>query len=554
MQPEEIQRLGDIGFFSRVFSPFPLRAHHQAALRLDKRVTCILAHRQAGKSWAVALLAFWWAFTRPGNRVLVVSAGEQAAKDLLAKVRELVAHPLARGSVVDEGLMQVILTNGSVIRAVPSSERQVRGPSVDLLILDEAGGIEDAVINAAMPTTAARPDARIVMASNPWGQVGRFYRDIRASDRQKGNHPSIDVYRWTMVDSPWLSSEQVEHDRATMPAAQFAAEYEGQFAGVGNLYFDPAHVEAALADYQMLAPQDANDETVSLGLDWAKSFDRQAIVAVGVLDDYGLSARQVEGGRPVLLVPWLETASRSYGEQIGEVVDLVKGARSRGRAASRRLPNEVAGGKVQATTGGGLNASGTGMFFEDFGELTRWRTRLGLGHRPGCFHVPVIVSETNGVGDYPTEDLADKLGRPVQTRGEFEANPRRPVVVGWWTSLQSKMTAYGRVRALLARQQLVLPNELELKRQIRGVTFEMLPEGGMRIGADQESTHDDLTDALSLAVMGLPASWEAAYRPSESLALDSDEWVETGAGHLIPRRPRPCRTTLGRHPTTIRAE
>jgi hypothetical protein len=46
---------------------------------------------------------------------------------------------LLAGSVVDETTQGVTLSNGAVIQSVPSSMAQIRGWSIDLLILDEAG-------------------------------------------------------------------------------------------------------------------------------------------------------------------------------------------------------------------------------------------------------------------------------------------------------------------------------------------------------------------------------------------------------------------------------
>ncbi len=56
-----------------------------AALRLDRRTTTIVAPRQTGKSRALAVLALWQAFRLPAQVVLIVSAGEDASRRLLAE-------------------------------------------------------------------------------------------------------------------------------------------------------------------------------------------------------------------------------------------------------------------------------------------------------------------------------------------------------------------------------------------------------------------------------------------------------------------------------------
>ena len=59
--------------------------------------------RQSGKSRSLAVAALWWAFRRGDQRVLVISAGEDASRRLLAEAAATaVRSPLLAGSVVDE--------------------------------------------------------------------------------------------------------------------------------------------------------------------------------------------------------------------------------------------------------------------------------------------------------------------------------------------------------------------------------------------------------------------------------------------------------------------
>ena len=102
----------------------PLTEWQARALDLVTRITAILAPRQSGKSRSLALLALWFAFRTPGARCLIVSAGEEASRRLLAEVRRIAASsPLLRGSLVDEQAGLVTLTNGSEVRSVPASDR-----------------------------------------------------------------------------------------------------------------------------------------------------------------------------------------------------------------------------------------------------------------------------------------------------------------------------------------------------------------------------------------------------------------------------------------------
>jgi len=207
----------------------PLTPVQAGSLRLERRTTVVVAPRQSGKSRSLAVLALHRAFGSPRHRTLIVSAGEEAARRLLAEVRAIAAgSPLLRGSVVDEQAGLLTLSNASEVRSVPASERQVRGWSVDLLLVDEAAHVDDdLLLGAALPTTAARPQARVVLASSPGPMEGTFF-SLAESD---GAHAV--THRWSLVDAPWIGPGAVEAAREALAPEQFSREFEGRFADVG---------------------------------------------------------------------------------------------------------------------------------------------------------------------------------------------------------------------------------------------------------------------------------------------------------------------------------
>lgn len=237
----------DLAAFARLCAR-PLTAWQARALQLERRFTVVVAPRQTGKSRSLALLALHWAFRQPGQRVLIVSAGEEAAKRLLAEVRDLAASsPLLSGSVVDESIGLLTLSNGSEVRSVPASERQVRGWTVDLLLVDEAALIDDdLLLSAALPTTAARPDARIVLASSPLGTAGPFYDYALRGDRGSAN---VATFHWRLSDAEWVTPETVAALREGMSPQRQAAELDGEFvdhAG-GDHLLERSWIDAAQA-------------------------------------------------------------------------------------------------------------------------------------------------------------------------------------------------------------------------------------------------------------------------------------------------------------------
>ena len=451
----------DLGVFAKMVGR-PLTDWQLEACRLATRQTTIVAPRQTGKSWTLSVLAVWWAFRQPNQTVLVISAGDSAAKRLLAEMRAICQHPLLAGSVVDESQTLIVLSNGSTIRSVPASERQIRGWSVDLLIVDEAAFIdEDLLHGAALPTTAGRPDARVVLASSPWSDSGPFFAAAMAGEPETEHFRTV---RWRLLDAPWISDAVVEAARAQLSPLRFRAEFEGEFVGSADAYFPADLLRAATCSYGLLEPVDARSARAWAGLDWGRQYDRQAVVLVAELDDGGANVL------PQLFVPFWATSDLTYTAQIELIVSLQQ-APAVGRDGYQLLE---------------------------------------------------VRSETNGVGAYPTEDLAFKLRAPVL-----------PVA----STQKSKEDAYGRTLMLLERRQLILPADPELLRQLGGIVAKPTERGGLSIGAQVASVHDDLADALTLAVSAVPVHVERRERVST--AALTGEWLSTGDGRLVPACPRP---------------
>jgi hypothetical protein len=211
----------------------PLELFQFEALQLRKRMTVLVGGRQLGKSTSLAMVALHRAFRSPRQVVLIVSASDGSAKATLAKVREIAADsPLLSGSVIDEQASKVTLSNGSVIRSVPASERAIRGPSSDLLIIDEAAQVAAIdggrlITAAALPTTMARPDARVILASSPLGRSGYFYEQAMAGER---GADTVETFRWRLSQAPWVTAEVIASLREQIPDPLLQrAELDGEF-------------------------------------------------------------------------------------------------------------------------------------------------------------------------------------------------------------------------------------------------------------------------------------------------------------------------------------
>lgn len=509
MREDVRQARDDLATFAKL-AGYPLTSYQAEALRLEQRTTVIVAPRQTGKSYGLSLLSLWWAFRKARQHVLLVSAGEEGSKRLLRMIAEIAqTNPLLQGSVLNETTSLLLLSNGSEIRSVPASERQIRGWAVDLLIVDEATYVpEDVLLGAALPTTAARPEAKVVLASTPWAMEGPFYRFfLLGRDESEAQTRS---FQWRLKDAPWITPEVVEQYRATLPPLRFRAEFEGEFVGVSDALFPLRDLTDAICAYDLIEPSAARREEVVVGVDWGRAFDRHAIVALGALEDYGANEH------PVLFVPYLHTSQVPYSEMVA-LVASINGGRKR-RVYFDPFYSLPADKPLRMGNGWTLHETAATVVMPG----QRERNERG-------YSVRRFVTEMNGVGAMPSEELARRIGRQR--------------VLGVHTSQRSKEDAFSRLRALLSDRRLVLPDEIELIRQLQGLTAVPTRGGGITIEAADPSVHDDLADALALAVSAVPHDTKGGQPEDEP---SGTTWMETSGGIRVPASPRPAQAWVTR--------
>lgn len=313
----------DAGAFAARLLGQPLWDHQLELVRSPARYRVVCAGRQVGKSRALAVLALHEAATKRDAMVLLVSAGDTASKRLLEECAALAAaSPLLRGSVLDESKSQLTLSNGSRILSVPASQRQIRGWSVDLLILDEAAFIDSEIWRAAEPSIVARPGSRVVLCSTPWGSVDHFFRQLwrRGMDAPDG---MVSSWHWPSSVSPLVDDVLLEHWRETWPAREFATEVMAEWVDDSGAYFSSADLEAAATVETLVGPEDgASLGSVVGGVDWGFARDANTLAVLAARP--GLDER----GRTRFWVPYVaERFGLAYDDWIDELVGAARGFR-----------------------------------------------------------------------------------------------------------------------------------------------------------------------------------------------------------------------------------
>lgn len=459
----------DVGEFAARVLGRPAWPHQVEVLRDPARYRCLVAGRQSGKSSTLAIAALHTGATRRNALVLIVSAGEVAARRLLADVAAIAtSSPMFAGSVLDESKGALVLSNGSRIVSVPASSRQVRGWSIDLLILDEAAFIDSELWRSAEPAIAARPGSRVLAASSPWGPVDHWFRRLwqQGTDAPDG---ALRSWHWPSSVSPLMDRTLLAQIRERESDDYYRREFLAEFTDSAGSYFSEQEIMSAVADYEMTPPEDLGvrkagqrSAPVAAGVDWGLRQDANALCLIGRMADS-------PDGRARLFVPWTEARHNwPFTEFIGRVADVAE-----------------------------------------------------------RYWVRVVAAERNGIGEFPTSELDRELhGRRTRSR-----------VAPIWTDQRFKMSGFGRLKGWMQTGRLVLPLHAPMLRELRGLSFEQSPSGGLRIAVPEALGHDDIVMSLLLAASCVePAG--LVDEPELSTGVDEAAHVRTGAGVLVPRRPR----------------
>lgn len=514
----------DLGYLAELLGQ-PLAVWQR--LQLDTALfLAIVAGRQMGKSRFAALAALWLAVRKPGQHIILASASEDGAKRLLAMARGYArALPALEASFTDEQLGLLTLSNGSVIRAIATSETAARGWSADAVFVDEAQLCPRAFVDALLPVITARKGARVIFLGTGGVSEGAFFDFARAGEAGAAENKTV---RWVArvaggsEDAPWVRKSVVEAARQSMSASRFAAEYQAQFAAGGDVLFPLPLLERQTADYRCETKTLARltpSSRASLGVDWGERADRSAAVRAEFFTGtrvLGLSAvRRWPSGEPIPdVVSEIAASPGHYSAVFSERNGL-------GAPASQYLEKAI---RARAAVAGG-------------------------GRRPRR-----VVSWT------VAEEIAHLRKIKARRRRELlpaaRPTPFHTVMRQVFTTAPMKAVGFGLMRLMLEQDRLRIPAAAtELRTELMHLRSQLTRSGVERIEAGWG--HDDLAMALLLALQPIQdkqrggEAWRLRLsdmadprRPTlhpglspVELAQVSPDTVETGGGEAVPRVP-----------------
>jgi hypothetical protein len=209
----------------------------------DHRFNVIVKARQLGISTIVAGYIAWLILFYREKNVLVMATKYSTASNMVKKVKFLIKNVpdwLKIATVSIDNKHSFELTNGSQIKAIPTSEDAGRSEAVSLLVIDEAAHIDnmETIWTGLYPTIST--GGRCIALSSPNGIGNWFHKAYE--DAENGQNLFIPTnLPWDVHpdhDQDWFDNET-----KNLGKREIAQEYLCNFNASGETVIDPEDLE-----------------------------------------------------------------------------------------------------------------------------------------------------------------------------------------------------------------------------------------------------------------------------------------------------------------------
>jgi hypothetical protein len=209
----------------------------------DNRFNIVLKSRQLGLSTLVAAYAVWQACFYKEKNILIIATKLAVAQNFIRKVKTYIKSMpnwLLVPTITANNKQQVEFSNGSQIKAVPTSEDAGRSEALSLLIVDEAAFVRnfDELWMGLYPTLST--GGRAILLSTPNG-VGGQYHEIYTKAVRKENEFNDIKLMWDV--HPERGDEWFEKETKNMSQKQVAQELLCDFSSSGDTFLSAEILE-----------------------------------------------------------------------------------------------------------------------------------------------------------------------------------------------------------------------------------------------------------------------------------------------------------------------
>jgi len=203
----------------------------------------IVAGRQGGKTALMMNIAIYWAMEDKGCTIYWVSPTDGQAHKVYKSILGALDHQVVKSNKGSGGDTEIIFVNGSrILFRSAASEDNLRGETVNYMILDESAFIKESTINTILLPMLSTSGKKVVVATTPKGKNWVYDWYVKGFTDKKSKS-----FRFTSLDSPYHQPHIIDIFKETMSEKQFQQEVMAEFV-------DKASVFANLDEIICLSP------------------------------------------------------------------------------------------------------------------------------------------------------------------------------------------------------------------------------------------------------------------------------------------------------------
>lgn len=210
---------------------------------IEHRFNVMVKSRQLGLSTLVAAYAVWLAIFYKDKNILVIATKLAVAQNFIKKVKTAIRSLpdwLMIPEITGNNKQAIEFSNGSQIKAIPTSDDAGRSEALSLLIIDEAAFVRnfDEIWMGLYSTLST--GGRAIILSTPNGVGGMYYDLYMKAETGENNFNAIKL-PWHV--HPERDNEWFEAESKNMSDKQIAQELMCDFAAAGNTFLTAEQIE-----------------------------------------------------------------------------------------------------------------------------------------------------------------------------------------------------------------------------------------------------------------------------------------------------------------------
>lgn len=254
--------------------PTPLNYQKEIIDKLNDpniKYVSFLKSRQSGGSWLNKFLVAYWGLSHKRVKIGYITPTLKLSKLFFSELVESLKPLIIDSNATD--LVIKFATNSTVRFFSAEQGDAIRGNQFHYTIVDEAAFMNEDVFNFSIRQTWLTIGKKIILCSTPNSNSGFFYNFVNLGLNQEPRYFTKII---TIYDNPFVSAQEIEQIKKTIPDKVFRQEYLSEFLnGEGSVFsnFNNCIKNDAIKTPKMYA-----------AIDWGKKNDYTVLT---ILNDFG---------------------------------------------------------------------------------------------------------------------------------------------------------------------------------------------------------------------------------------------------------------------------